>query len=84
MNIRDLSKHGVTVTITDDELLELNNILSDLPDDEYLPHYPLLKKIHQLYNLVFHGWHSFGEFEKRDNKYQAYLKKLNDEEDRNV
>ena len=80
MNIRDLSKHGVTVTITDDELLELNNALSDLSDDEYLPHYLLFKKIHQLYNLVFHGWHSFGEFKKRDEKYQEYLKKHDKEE----
>ena len=72
MIIKSLNTDVITVCFDKDEILDLSNLLTDLPEGNYIKNYPLIKKIHQTCNLARHGWFDFGEFEKLDKRYQDY------------
>lgn len=72
MIIKVLNADVVTVCFEKNEILDLSNLLTHLPEENYMEDYPLIKRIHQICNLARYGWFDFGEFEKDDKKYQGY------------
>lgn len=72
MIIKELNADVVTVCFEKNEILDLSNLLTHLPEGNCMEDYPLIKGIHQICNLALQGWFDFGEFEKTDKKYQDY------------